>query len=186
MRVIAGSLGGRRLVAPPGRETRPTSDRVREALFSILGDVEGLTVLDLYAGTGALGIEALSRGAEHATFVEQARPALRSLRQNLSALDLAPRSRVLAAPVERVLAAPPWPEKTIDLVFIDPPYAAVGVPRRGADLGQSLSRALAASLRPGGRVVLEHASADVAPVFSGLQIENTRTYGDSALSFYVR
>ncbi len=121
MRVIAGSLGGRRLVAPPGRATRPTSDRVREALFSILGDVAGLAVLDLYAGTGALGIEALSRGASHATFVEQARSALRSLRQNRAALHLASRARVVAAPVERVLAAPPWLGETIDLVFIVPP-----------------------------------------------------------------
>jgi 16S rRNA (guanine966-N2)-methyltransferase len=186
MRVIAGSLGGRRLIAPSGRATRPTSDRVREALFSILGDIEGFTVLDLYAGTGALGIEALSRGARHATFVEQARSALRSLRQNLTALDLAERSRIVAAPVERVLSVPPWPSETFDLVLIDPPYAALSERQRGADLGQSLSRGVFATLRAGGRVVLEHAAGDVAPVISGLRIENTRMYGDSALSFYVR
>src|SRR5882757_9379369 len=125
MRVIAGSLGGRRLIAPPGRATRPTSDRVREALFSILGGVEGDEVLDLFAGTGALGIEALSRGAKQVTFVEQARAALRALRQNLRQLDLEPRAQVIAAPVERVLQSPSWPAETFDLVLIDPPYSAI-------------------------------------------------------------
>jgi 16S rRNA (guanine966-N2)-methyltransferase len=185
MRVIAGSLGGRRLVAPPGRGTRPTSDRVREALFSILGDVHGAEVLDLYAGTGALGIEALSRGASHATFVENARTALRSLRQNLEALDLGSRARVVTTPVERAFSAPSWPSEAFDLVLVDPPYAAVGEVR-AADFGNLLSRGLTAAARPGCRVVVEHASADHAPEIPGLQIGDTRTYGDSALSFYVR
>src|SRR5262249_36636856 len=105
MRVIAGHLGGRRLSAPRGLATRPTSDRVREALFSALGDVGGATVLDLYAGTGALGIEALSRGAAGATFVENARPALAALRGNLAALGLEEQARVIAQPVARSAAA---------------------------------------------------------------------------------
>src|SRR6185295_8236746 len=98
MRVIAGRLGGRRLVAPRGLATRPTSDRVREALFSMLGDVAGAMVLDLYAGTGALAIEALSRGAERAVFVENARPALAALHENLGSLGLEGKAKVLAQP----------------------------------------------------------------------------------------
>jgi 16S rRNA (guanine966-N2)-methyltransferase len=158
---------------------------VREALFSILGDVDGAEVLDLYAGTGALGIEALSRGASHATFVESARPALRSLRHNLEELDLVSRARVVATPVERAFSAPPWPSAAFDLVLVDPPYAAVGEALRAADFGNILSRGLAVAARPGCRVVVEHASADHAPEIPGLQIDDTRTYGDSALSFYV-
>src|SRR5262245_38060022 len=125
MRIIAGKLGGRRLVAPRGQGTRPTADRVREALFSALGDVAGAVVLDLYAGTGALGIEALSRGAERAVFVESARPALVALRDNLAATDLSAASRVIALPVARatVEIARQGP---FDLVLVDPPYAALG------------------------------------------------------------
>ena len=90
MRVVAGTLGGRRLRAPRGTDTRPTSDRVREAVFSMLGPLDGMRVLDLFAGSGALGIEALSRGATHAVFVERTRPALDVLRANLEALGLGP------------------------------------------------------------------------------------------------
>src|SRR5689334_3768381 len=114
-RVIAGRLGGRTLVAPAGASTRPTSDRVREALFSILGDIEGATVLDLFAGTGALGIEALSRGASHATLVENARPALRALAQNLETLELGPKARVLPMSVERALSAMSWGTEAFDV-----------------------------------------------------------------------
>ena len=96
MRVIAGELGGRRLATPRGDATRPTSERVREALFSMLGRSDGLRVLDLFAGSGALGIEALSRGAAHATFVERSAPALAALRANLAALGLGERASVRA------------------------------------------------------------------------------------------
>jgi 16S rRNA (guanine966-N2)-methyltransferase len=174
------------LVAPAGAETRPTSDRVREALFSILGDLAGSEVLDLYAGTGALGIEALSRGANSATFVECGRKALRALRQNLRQLDLEARARVVAARVERVFSSPPWRPGSFDVVFIDPPYAAVRSGRLGRDLASGLQQGLVASVRVGGRVVLEHASPDAAPELPGLELETTRKYGDSALSFYVR
>src|SRR5262245_29771258 len=97
VRIIAGELGGRVLKAPAGRATRPTSERVREALFSILGDVEDLAVLDLFAGSGALGLEALSRGAARAVFVEEARAALGALKKNVESLGVAERSRVVAA-----------------------------------------------------------------------------------------
>jgi 16S rRNA (guanine966-N2)-methyltransferase len=178
MRVIAGALGGRTLKAPRGQSTRPTSDRVREALFSVLGDVSGARVLDLYAGTGALGIEALSRGASRAVFVENARPALEVLRDNLRTLGLGPVSRVLAQPVQRALAALP-PEGPFDLVLLDPPYAAL------VEAALVLA-ALPALTAPGARIVLEHARRDAAPEVLGLALEDTRLYGDTAVSFYTR
>jgi 16S rRNA (guanine966-N2)-methyltransferase len=177
MRVIAGRLGGRRLAAPRGQSTRPTSDRVREALFSVLVDVDEARVLDLWAGTGALGIEALSRGAAHATFVESGRPALAALRQNLAALDLAGAvTRVVATPVARATATLDGP---FDLVFVDPPYADVGdVPAAVAAL-----RARGA-LAAGVRVVVEHASRDAAPVLDGMTARPGRSYGDTRVTIY--
>jgi 16S rRNA (guanine966-N2)-methyltransferase len=121
MRVVAGELRGRRIEAPPGTDTRPTTDKVREATFNALGSldlVRDATVIDLYAGSGALGIEALSRGAHHCTFVERDRSALQTLRSNLASLDLAERSTVLSGDSlvrVRGLAG--------DLVLADPPYA---------------------------------------------------------------
>jgi 16S rRNA (guanine966-N2)-methyltransferase len=129
MRVVAGELGGRRLQAPPGTETRPTSDRVREATFNALGSldaIEDAEVLDLFAGSGALGIEALSRGAARATFVERDRAALAVLRANLEACGLGP-DRVTVVPgdgpelLRTARLDGPW-----DLVLLDPPYAFDG------------------------------------------------------------
>jgi 16S rRNA (guanine966-N2)-methyltransferase len=177
MRVIAGTLGGRRLVAPAGEATRPTTDRVREALFSILngrGAIEGARVLDLYAGTGALGIEALSRGAVHATFVESARPALTALRQNLAALALGDRSEVVAGRVERLVraaGAPPY-----DLVLADPPWADVSSAR------EAIAALVAKGhLAPGALVVLEHAARDREIAIAGLEEGDARAWGDTAV-----
>ena len=120
MRVVAGELRGRRIVAPVGTSTRPTTDKVREATFNALGSrdvVAGAQVVDLYAGSGAIGIEALSRGADHCTFVERDRDALRALRSNLDALGLNDRSRIVGGDVLAVAAA-----VDADLVFADPPY----------------------------------------------------------------
>jgi 16S rRNA (guanine966-N2)-methyltransferase len=186
VRVIAGRLGGRTLVAPAGAATRPTADRVREALFSVLADVEGEAVLDLYAGTGALGIEALSRGAVHATFVDNARPALRALRQNIHTLDLGDVTTVLPIAVERALKTPPWHGEAFDLVFLDPPYAVLRGGRFEDALAKIMDRGLASSVRAGGRVIVEHALADDAPQVAGITLEKTRVYGDTALSFYLR
>jgi len=185
VRVIAGFLGGRTLVAPAGARTRPTADRVREALFSVLAGVEGDAVLDLYAGTGALGIEALSRGAAHATFVENARAALQALRQNIHALELGEVTTVLPIAVERALRAPPWREG-FDLVFLDPPYAVIRGGRFTDPLAKAVERGLTSSLRPGARVILEHTSEEEAPPVSGITLEETRVYGDTSLSFYLR
>ncbi len=144
MRVIAGHLGGRRLGAPPGRTTRPTSDRVREALFSMLGGLDGLAVLDLFAGSGALGIEALSRGARRAVFVERDAGALAALRANLAALGLEEqRAQVRAGDALRALRAAAARAETYDLVFLDPPY------RHATRLGRDCSELLPALLEPG-------------------------------------
>jgi 16S rRNA (guanine966-N2)-methyltransferase len=125
VRVVAGSARGRRLVAPPGRATRPTSDRVREAVFASLesaGLVAGAVVADLFAGSGAMGIEALSRGARQATFVESAPAAVAAIRANLATCGLVGRATVVRADVLRWLAGPPAPGP-FDLAFVDPPYA---------------------------------------------------------------
>ena len=123
MRVVAGTARGRRLSAPPGRDVRPTSDRVREAIFSSLGSmgaVHDATVVDLFAGTGALGIEALSRGARHVTFVDDSAAAIRTIEDNLAATELAgERATVVRSDVLRWLASAP----DVDVVFADPPYA---------------------------------------------------------------
>jgi 16S rRNA (guanine966-N2)-methyltransferase len=177
MRVIAGSHGGRRLKAPPGRRTRPTSDRVREALFSVLGELGGLNVLDLFAGTGALGIEALSRGAERVVFVERDGAAGRALRENLDALALGPdraeprRGEALAA-----LRAASRSGEFYDLIFIDPPYGDA------ARLGPELSATLPALLGPTARVVVE---ADRrAPLALELPILTERRYGDTSITIH--
>jgi 16S rRNA (guanine966-N2)-methyltransferase len=120
MRVVAGELGGRKLVSPDGTATRPTTDRVREAVFNALGSaglLDGALVADLFAGTGAIGIEAISRGAEHCTFVERDRSALRALEENIDTLDLGERSRVLRSDAMQAATT-----LDVDVVFADPPY----------------------------------------------------------------
>jgi 16S rRNA (guanine966-N2)-methyltransferase len=158
---------------------------VREALFSILGPLQDARVLDLYAGTGALGIEALSRGAARATFVEHARPALVALRDNLRALALEAQAQVVPKRVERVLLTPPWEEAAFDLAFADPPYEVVRG-GRFAELAKLERCRLARSVRAGGRMVLEHAATDVPAELAGLRFLETRRYGDTAVSFYLR
>src|ERR1700729_643748 len=124
MRVIAGSYGGRRLKAPSGRRTRPTSERVREALFSMLGELSGERVLDLFAGTGALGIEALSRGARSVLFVERDGGAARVLSENLSTLGIdGGVARLLRTDALQLLRTAQQSQETYDLIFIDPPYS---------------------------------------------------------------
>jgi 16S rRNA (guanine966-N2)-methyltransferase len=177
MRVIAGRLGGRRLQAPRGRATRPTSDRVREALFSMLGDVAGLRVLDLFAGTGALGIEALSRGAASAVFVEREPAALAVLRANLEAVELgAEVAEVRRAEVLSALRAARAGGETYDLVFIDPPY------REAPEWQEQLSSLLPELLNAGAFVVAE--SDRRAPLELALAPWRHRRYGDTAISIH--
>jgi len=175
MRVVAGRYGGRRLVAPPGSATRPTSDRVREALFSVLGAaVEGARVLDLYAGSGALGIEALSRGAASAVFVDRSARAIAAIRTNLEALDIEAEVRRMEA--RAALRTAPARADAYDLVFLDPPY------RRAGELGRELSEALPAVLAPGARVVSESDRRE--PLELELPLVDERRYGDTVIRIH--
>jgi len=179
VRIIAGEFRGHPLVAPRGRATRPTADRVREALFSILGDVEDLDVLDLFAGSGALGLEALSRGARHATFVETAHAAVQAIRANVESLDVRARTRLVSGEVRRALRDIKTAGGGIGLVFLDPPYASAETAAVLADLDA------ADVLLDGAWIVLEHASrTEPPPGTSRRTLRFTRTYGDTALTFY--
>jgi 16S rRNA (guanine966-N2)-methyltransferase len=190
MRITGGVYRSRVLVAPRGRATRPTSDRVREALFGILtsaGVVEGAQVLDLYAGTGALGLEAISRGATHATFVESARDALAALRANIASLGVGGAARVVAADLVRsaprmaTLAQSLPAPGAFDLVFADPPWASVDAGEAPRTLG-ALVRV--GTFAPSAWIVLEHSARTPPPDIPGLDRESTRGYGDAALTFY--
>jgi 16S rRNA (guanine966-N2)-methyltransferase len=183
MRITGGRYRSRLLRAPRGQATRPTSDRVREALFGILeaaGRVEGARVLDLYAGTGALGLEALSRGAAAATLVEFAPPALAVLRANIASLGVEDRARVVALDVSRALRAV-CSAGPFDLVVIDPPWLLVD---RGEAQRVLSSLALDGLLTPAAWVVLEHSARSPPPDAGPLVRTETRAYGDTALTFY--
>jgi 16S rRNA (guanine966-N2)-methyltransferase len=176
VRVIAGKLGGRRLVAPSGMATRPTGERVREALFSILADVTDTRVLDLYAGTGALGIEALSRGAARAVFVETATPAAAALKQNIATLGLQASTRVIIARAEKA-AQPIVRAGPYDLVLVDPPW--VDVPKAAAVLNRLVAEK---AFAPEARVVLEHSASEPAPrLAAAIEIVDARRYGDTGI-----
>ena len=179
MRVIAGTARGIQLVAPRENATRPIADRVKETLFAILGErVLDARVLDLYAGSGAIGIEALSRGASHATFVERGRGALLAIHQNLTRTRLAGAASVHGADVLRFLVTPPEDARTgerYDLAFLDPPYAerAILAP---------LER-LVPHLAPGGMVVVKHFWRTQLPAAAGLTPVRERRFGETALTF---
>ena len=178
MRVIAGTYRGRRLAAPSGSRTRPTSDRVREALFSILGAcVDGARVLVLFAGSGALGIEALSRGAASATFVDQDEQAVRVVRQNLEALGLAERGRAVRADAVRWLGTNAETVKRASLVLLDPPY-------NDAVLEHALVL-LDSLVAEGATVVAERSHRQGLPDLRRLQAGRERRYGDTAVSVLV-
>lgn len=182
MRVIAGNMGGRKLVTPKGTQTRPTPDRVREALFSmLLPHLPDAQVLDLFAGSGALGIEALSRGAGHVTFVEQARAALDALHANRTSLNLAKneQSLVLPLPVHTALRQLGAQPGQFDLVLLDPPYARNLVPET---LRLLIEHNL---LAHDGIIVAEHAGKTPSPPCpTQLHCYRHKRYGDVAMSFY--
>ncbi|MFP4615667.1 MAG: 16S rRNA (guanine(966)-N(2))-methyltransferase RsmD [Thiohalorhabdus sp.] len=180
MRVIGGQAKGRSLRVPRGRGVRPTADRVRETLFNWLqGEVEGSVALDLFAGSGALGIEALSRGADHATFVESARGAQAALRENLALFGEDPRIRVVSASAWRFLEGPA--ERPFDLVFLDPPF------------GHGWAARAAAVLEEGGwlaqeaRIFLEVGGDEDPPaVPAGWRDDRRGSCGESAFHLYRR
>lgn len=178
MRVVAGRFGGRPLQAPPGRTTRPTSDKVREALFSMLGPLDGARVLDLYAGSGALGIEALSRGAAHAVLVERDARAAATIRANLATLQIAEDETTLVVAPARVALRDAFARgDTYDLVLLDPPY------RIAPGLGRELAEALEPLLSEGARVVTE--SDRRTPLELELPVTHERRYSDTLIRIHA-
>lgn len=180
-RIVAGSLGGRRLEPPTGSATRPTSDRVREALFSTLEslvDLAGARFADLYAGSGAVGLEARSRGAGQVLLVESDPKAARAARANIAALAAAPAVRLVAAPVQSVLAAGPGADPPYDIVFADPPYN-LPEPQLTAVLEGLVSGGW---LAPGAIVAIERSLRSGPPRWVGPVTElRARRYGDTTL-----
>jgi 16S rRNA (guanine966-N2)-methyltransferase len=173
--ITGGTLRSRRVPTPPGRAVRPTPARVKEALFSILGSrVDDARVLDLFAGTGALGFESLSRGAAHVTFVEKHRPTADALRAAALELGVAERCDVIAAPVERAVRAVGG---RYDLVFADPPYALPYPAEAFANL--RARRAIDAATT----VVYEHSAHDAGPADPAMRVERTERYGEVKLEF---
>ena len=178
MRVIAGEAKGRRLVAPKGSGTRPATDRIRETLFAILEpDLPDARVLDLFAGAGTMGIEALSRGAAHATFVERSAPALNALRKNIAATGFGARSDVVAANVIGFLDRGA-PDRPYDFAFLDPPFADVAM-LDAALAHPSLAAALAADATVVARVLRKHPPTPPA----NAHVVRTKQIGEEDLVF---
>jgi 16S rRNA (guanine966-N2)-methyltransferase len=177
MRIVAGALRGRPLGRPP-KGVRPTSDKVREALFDVVGPVDGFHVLDLFAGTGALGLEALSRGAARAVFVDESAASTRAVAENAAKLGMELRARVLRLPAARALRTLASEGIAFDLVLVDPPY--------GRDLaGPVLEDLVRLNLcAPDARIAVEIATRDRPPAPTGLSASRPRRYGDTTLVFY--
>ena len=182
MRIVGGMLRGRPIRTPPGADTRPTSDRAREAIFNILAHapwapaLEDARILDLFAGSGAMGLEALSRGAASCLFVEQAEPALAAIRANLEALAASGRARLLRQDATR-LSRRPEQEAPFDLAFLDPPY--------GKGLGEAALLALGAGgwLAEGAIAVLERAADEPRLDLPGFELLDQRRYGAAQVAF---
>ena len=184
MRIISGSLGGRRISAPSGSRVRPTSDRVREAIFNILGPPPpGARILDAFAGAGTLGLEALSRGADHVVFVDSSRGSVRCVRENLKALGVAERARVHCADTPALLQR--WRRQPLEpgfrWVFLDPPYRGDLAERA---LGELADGAL---LEGDATVIVEHDRRNPPTERHGSLVRtDVRRYGDTRVSFYRR
>jgi len=176
MRIIAGSRKGRRIAAPPGLDTRPTGDRVREAVFNLVGPLDGARVLDLYAGSGAMGLEALSRGAEHATFVERDRVAAATIAKNAETLGLVDAVTLRREDVRRVLAADASAGTRYDLVLVDPPY------RMLPGLLPDLSRLVPPVVAADGLVVVESEARDEPEL--PLPARTSRRYGSVRVTVF--
>jgi 16S rRNA (guanine966-N2)-methyltransferase len=174
MRIIAGTHRGHRLVAPKGLDTRPTGDRVREAAFNLIGPVDGASVLDLFAGSGAMGLEALSRGAGRVVFVESDGAAVRAIEHNLDRLRL--RGTVLRQDAARALQAEAHAGRRYDLVLVDPPYEMY------TDLQPALARILPRVLADGGLLVVETAAGTEPELPLGLR--TSRHYGRARLTLF--
>lgn len=180
MRVIAGRAGGLRLQSPKGLATRPTADRVKESLFSILSPyLAGAAVLDLYAGSGALGIEALSRGANRALFVDHSSQAAAVIRRNLTHTGFADSGEVWCCAADRAIKRLARETRTFDVIFADPPY------NRGLAAATVLKVGEGALLSPNGWLVVEHSLKEEMPAAAqNLILQQQRTYGDTAVTLF--
>ncbi len=180
MRIIGGSARGQRLKAPKGRALRPTAARVKEALFNILPhDLSGAKVLDLFAGTGNVTVEALSRGATEAVLVDASAESAKTIRENLRRLKLADRAKVWIAPVNRALRLLARRGERFDIIFLDPPY--------DQRLVETTLRLVAREglLRQTGTLIAEHSiREEIAPRYDRLALRDQRRYGDTVLSFF--
>ena len=173
LRLIAGAFGGRTIAGSDSDATHPMGERIRGSLFNILGDISGKTVLDAFAGSGALGLEALSRGAEHATFVERDKVAQRIIDENITTLGVSGRAKLIRASVSA------WDETAgegaFDLIFADPPYH---------DMQLSTVARLVKYLQPNGLMVISYPGRESASTVNGVVVVDKRSYGDAALAFY--
>ena len=176
IRLISGVFGGRTLAAPAGSRTHPMSERVRNALFnSLASEVAGANVLDAFAGTGALGLEALSRGATHATFVERDRIAQKVIGENITTLGVKDRTKLVKAPVASWTSTYDGP--LFDIIFADPPYH---------DVQFSTAVSLMGLLKPGALMVLSHPGRSECPTRPGVVVVDNRSYGDATLTLFRR
>jgi 16S rRNA (guanine966-N2)-methyltransferase len=183
MRIIAGEFRARRLLAPEGDTTRPITDRVKQSLFDILAPViEDATVYDCFAGTGSMGLECLSRGAQFATFFEADRSALKRLEKNIAAIGVGERSKVVSGDLFRWFEARSDADRNAgaDLIFLDPPYRFLR--ERQPDLQRLATRFAEAHLKPGGTVVFRHDANDQLEL-PGLTRSDMRTYGGMTVEF---
>lgn len=173
VRLISGRFGGRFIETPDTRRTHPMSERIRGALFNILGDVEGYEVLDAFAGTGAIGLEMLSRGAAHVTFIERDRIAQKVLASNIATLGVTSQAKIVKTSVANWLETTDQPH--FDLIVADPPYH---------DVQFSTVSRLGAYLKPNALMILSHPGRESAPTVNGVVVVDKRSYGDAALAFY--
>ena len=176
VRIISGSFGGRKIEAPDNDRTHPMSERIRNALFNSIGDeIEGATVLDAFAGTGAVGLEALSRGAKTALFIEKDRIAQKILAKNITSLSVEERATIIRTTVHNWLETADLPQ--FNIIFADPPYH---------DPQFSTVSKLFDLLLPNGLMVLSHPGRGEAPTKLGIVVVDNRSYGNASLTFYRR
>ncbi len=176
LRIIAGQYGGRTIAAPDGRKTHPMSERVRNALFnSIGGEVAGANILDAFAGTGAIGFEALSRGASYVTFIERDRVAQKVLDENITTLGVQDQTKLIRASVAAWVSTYDGPQ--FDIIFADPPYH---------DVQFSTAISLMGLLKPSALMVLSHPGRSECPTRPGVVVVDNRSYGDATLTLFRR
>ncbi len=174
MRIIAGSLGGRKIETPDGKKTHPMSERIRNALFNSIGDeIGGARVLDAFAGSGALGIEAISRGASHATFIERDRIAQKVIDENITTLGISEQTKIIRASVAAWIST--YDGELFDIILVDPPYH---------DPQFSTAIQLNGLLKPGALMVLSRPGRSESPTGARIVVVDNRSYGDAALTYF--